>query len=47
MKGHIRERSPGQWAIVLDTPIRKPASGSAAGIHSEARSDRLGSNAPG
>jgi hypothetical protein len=25
MRGHIRERSPGQWAIVLD--IRDPATG--------------------
>jgi hypothetical protein len=26
MKGHIRERSPGHWAIVLDMP-RDPATG--------------------
>ena len=26
MKGHIRERSPGRWAIVLE--IRDPATGS-------------------
>ncbi len=25
MKGHIRERSPGHWAIVLD--VRDPATG--------------------
>jgi hypothetical protein len=25
MKGHIRERSPGRWAIILDT--RDPATG--------------------
>jgi hypothetical protein len=25
MKGHIRERSPGKWAIILD--VRDPATG--------------------
>jgi len=46
MKGHIRERSPGRWAIVID--VRDPSQGDADanGIPSAAPSEKLGSNAP-
>ena len=30
MKGHIRERSPGRWAIILD--VRDPETGSEAQV---------------
>jgi hypothetical protein len=47
MKGHIRERSPGHWAIVLD--VRDPQTGkrSAAGIPLRERSDKRKSSARG
>ena len=45
MKGHLRERSPGHWAIILDQRDPATASANASGIHSTARSARLRSNA--
>ena len=44
MKGHIRERSSGHWAIVIDA--RDPSQGDtdANGIPSAAPSERLKSN---
>ena len=27
MKGHIRERSPGHWAVILDVRDPRPAKG--------------------
>jgi len=46
MKGHIRERSSGHWAIVIDA--RDPSQGDQTqnGIPSAAPSERLRSNAP-
>jgi hypothetical protein len=48
MKGHIRQRSPGHWAIVID--VRDPQTGkrkrrwhSLAGTKREAETDRSGS----
>ena len=40
MKGHIRERSPGHWAIVLDVRDPAPARGGANGTPSPARSGK-------
>jgi len=44
MKGHIRERSPGHWAIVID--VRDPATGkrnhSFVGTKREARRNARG-----
>jgi hypothetical protein len=34
MKGHIRKRSPGHWAIILDLCDRAPESAGANGIRS-------------
>ena len=46
MRGHLRERSPGHWAIVID--VRDPATGkrNANGTRSRARNARRRSNAP-
>ena len=33
MKGHLRERSPGRWAIVID--IKDAATGQVAVMHGE------------
>ena len=45
MRGHIRERSAGHWAIVLDVHDRQ-GDADANGIPSAAPSERLRSNAP-
>ena len=48
MKGHIRERSPGRWAIVID--LHDPETGNGVsenGIHSRVPSGRPKSSAPG
>jgi hypothetical protein len=38
MKGHLRERSPGHWAIVID--VRDPAKRSANGMASRREARR-------
>jgi hypothetical protein len=43
MKGHIRERSPGHWAIILD--VNKTVSADANGIRSKERNVTLKPNA--
>ena len=47
MKGHIRERSPGRWAIILDTrdPADRQAQAQMA-LVSRAPSGKRKSNAP-
>ena len=46
MKGHIRERSPGHWAIILELRDPRPANGVASGINSRAPSGRRKTSAP-
>jgi hypothetical protein len=46
MKGHIKERLPGRFAIILEARDRQRASASAAGTNMQAPSGRLRSNAP-
>ena len=46
MKGHIRERSAGHWAIVIDARDPSQGDADANGIPSAAPSERLRSNAP-
>jgi len=45
MKGHIRERSSGHWAIVIDARDPSQGDADANGIPSAAPSERLKSNA--
>ena len=35
MKGHIRERSPGKWAIILEQHDPRPANANASGTASK------------
>ena len=44
MKGHIRERSPGHWAIISMCATRRLAKRSANGICSKGLSEKLRSS---
>ena len=45
MRGHLRERSPGHWAIVIDVRDSPPGGANAAGTPSPAPSDKRRSSA--
>jgi hypothetical protein len=47
MKGHIRERSPGHWAIILDIPDPQTGKRRRKWHSFKARSDRHRSKARG
>jgi hypothetical protein len=46
MKGHLRERSPGHWAIILDIPDPKTGNRRRKWHSSKERNVRRGSRAP-
>ena len=47
MKGHIRERAPGHWAIVIDLRHAETGKRGANGIHSAGQSGKRKMNAHG